>query len=96
MTLRKKAKQAPAKRGRKSAKSGISAKALMKIIEAQSAEINRLLAEMQKEQEEEEIEISDLFRLQIMVNTISQITEMNMSVISAMNQTIAAMVRNIK
>jgi hypothetical protein len=93
MSARKKTKRAPAKRGRNSAKSGVSAQKLKAVIEAQQAEIKRLLDKMVKQ---DEIDIPDLYNLQVMLNHLSQLTEMNISIMASMNEMIASMARNIK
>lgn len=44
----------------------------------------------------EEISISEMFEMQMLMNHLSQLSEMCTSVVSAMNTSIMAMARNVK
>jgi uncharacterized protein DUF5407 len=93
MSPRKKAKRLPAKRGRKSAKKGVSTRQLIAVIQAQHDEINRLLDQIA---ESDEIDIPDLFELQLLMNHLSQLSEMSASIVASAHAAIESMARNIK
>ena len=93
MKTAKKAKRAPAKRKRGKTTAGSPTRSLIAVIEAQTAEIERLIEEMRQQ---EEVDISDLLTLQFMANMLSQITEMSSSVLAAMNDAISSALRNAK
>ena len=44
----------------------------------------------------EQISVVDMFEMQILMNKLSQLSEMSSSILSASNSAIASMVRNVK
>ena len=63
--------------------------------------INQAIADVQAKlgllkQKGERISILDMFEMQMLMNHLSQLSEMSTSVVSASNSAIASMTRNVK
>jgi hypothetical protein len=64
-------------------------------------ELNRATEEVMKKLEElkqagDQISVVDMFEMQMLMNKLSQLSEMATSVVSASNAAIASMARNVK
>lgn len=73
---------------------GIDAKGLIEMIEAETQKVNDALAAMQENPDE--INIADMFSMQLLMNHTAQQSEMATSIVSASNTAINSMARNIK
>jgi hypothetical protein len=71
----------------------ISLNALSKIIETQAAEVEKKVRELQNKRG---IDISEMYKLQLDMSRLTQLSEMSTSLISAANSSIASMARNVK
>jgi hypothetical protein len=72
-----------------------SLNALSKVIEAQTAAVEAKIKELQGKPGER-IDVTDMFKIQMQMNLLAQISEMSTSIISAANSSISLMARNVK
>jgi|GEM_PF-5223696 len=72
----------------------ISLNALTKIIEAQAIEVEKKMRELQNKGKE--ININEMFKLQLEMNRLAQLSEMSTSLVAAANSSISSMARNVK
>jgi hypothetical protein len=73
---------------------GIPAATLKQQLEQQTAKVNQQLAELQSKGDN--LSINDMFKMQMLMNSLSQLSEMSTNVMSAMNSSISSMARNVK
>lgn len=73
---------------------GINAQSLKDVVNAATKKVNDALAKM--EQDTSNVSITDMFDVQLLMNSLAQVSEMSTSVISASNSAIMSMARNIK
>jgi hypothetical protein len=71
----------------------ISLNALTKIIEAQVTEVQKKMRELQNKKE---IDIAEMFKLQIEMNRLTQLSDAATNLVSAANSSISLMARNVK
>lgn len=74
--------------------SGFSVKALFSLVNTATVSAKAKLLEIQ--QRRSAISIGDMFEMQMLMNHLSQLSEMSTSVVSASNTAISAMARNVK
>lgn len=74
--------------------SGFDVKTLFLIINAATASAKAKLSNIKSRNSS--ISIGDMFEMQMLMNHLSQLSEMSTSVVSASNSAIASMARNIK
>ena len=74
--------------------SGFSVEALFKAVENATVSAKKKLAEIGARRSA--ISILDMFEMQMIMNHLSQISEMSTSIVSAANSAIASMARNVK
>jgi len=67
---------------------------LIELVARQTDEVKKKLDELQGLGDQ--ISIQDMFEMQMLMNKLSQLSEMSTSVISASNAAIASMARNVK
>lgn len=68
--------------------------ALANVVESQSTEVAEKLRRLKEKGDD--VSVQDMFEMQMLMNHLSQLSEMNTSVISAANSAISSMARNIK
>lgn len=74
--------------------SGFSVKALFSIINNATVSAKAKLSSIKSRRSA--ISIGDMFEMQMLMNHLSQLSEMSTSVVSASNSAIASMARNLK
>jgi len=74
--------------------SGFSVKILFQIINNATASAKAKLSSIKSRNSA--ISIGDMFEMQMLMNHLSQLSEMSTSVVSASNSAIASMARNVK
>lgn len=74
--------------------SGFSVQALFSIVNTAVTSARAKLLEIQ--QNRSAISIGDMFEMQMLMNHLSQLSEMSTSVVSASNTAISSMARNVK
>lgn len=70
-------------------------------VDQQMNEINRAAAEIKRQldvlrAESGSISVADMFQMQLLMNHLSQLSEMSTSIVSAANSAIMSMARNVK
>ncbi len=70
-------------------------------VDKQIEEINRALADVRRRMdalrtESDSISVADMFEMQMLMNHLSQMSEMSTSIVAASNAAIMAMSRNVK
>jgi len=78
----------------KNIQSGFNVKALFSIINAATVSAKAKLSTIQGRRSA--ISIGDMFEMQMLMNHLSQLSEMSTSIVSASNTAIASMARNLK
>ena len=73
---------------------GFSVQVLFSLINTATVSAKAKLLQMQQAQSS--ISIADMFEMQMLMNHLSQLSEMTTSVVSASNTAIASMARNVK
>jgi len=73
---------------------GISFDELAKLVNEQTSKVKNKIQEMRSKGDE--ISIGEMFEMQMLMNLLSQLTEMSTQVVSAANQSIIQVARNIK
>jgi hypothetical protein len=74
--------------------SGFSVQVLFSLINTATLSAKQKLIQMQQRQSS--ISIADMFEMQMLMNHLSQLSEMTTSVVSASNTAISSMARNVK
>lgn len=74
--------------------SGFSVQVLFSLINTATLSAKQKLLQIQQRQSS--ISIADMFEMQMLMNHLSQLSEMTTSVVSASNTAIASMARNVK
>lgn len=74
--------------------SGFSVRDLFSLVNTATASAKAKLLEIQSRRSA--ISIGDMFEMQMLMNHLSQLSEMSTSVVSASNTAISAMARNVK
>jgi len=74
--------------------SGFSVTGLFSLVNTATASCQAKLLEIQSRRSA--ISIGDMFEMQMLMNNLSQLSEMSTSVVSASNTAIASMARNVK
>jgi len=74
--------------------SGFGVQSLFKIVNAATISAKTKLLEIQSRRSA--ISIGDMFEMQMLMNHLSQLSEMSTSVVSAANSSIQSMARNVK
>jgi hypothetical protein len=74
--------------------SGFSVAVLFSLINTATLSAKQKLIQMQQRQSS--ISIADMFEMQMLMNHLSQLSEMSTSVVSASNTAISSMARNVK
>ncbi len=74
--------------------SGFSVKNLFSLVNVATTSAKAKLLEIQ--QRRSAISIGDMFEMQMLMNHLSQLSEMSTSVVSASNTAISSMARNVK
>lgn len=74
--------------------SGFSVRDLFSLVNTATVSAKAKLLEIQ--QRRSAISIGDMFEMQMLMNHLSQLSEMSTSVVSASNTAISAMARNVK
>src|SRR5438045_4135943 len=74
--------------------SGFSVKDLFSLVNTATASAKAKLLEIQKRRSA--ISIGDMFEMQMLMNHLSQLSEMSTSVVSASNSAISSMARGVK
>lgn len=74
--------------------SGFSVKALFTIVHNATISAKSKLLEIQSRRSS--ISIGDMFEMQMLMNHLSQLSEMSTNVVSASNSAISSMARNVK
>lgn len=70
-------------------------------VSKQVEEINRIAADLKRRLdalrvESDAVSVSDMFQMQMLMNRLSQLSEMSTSIVSAANSAIMSMSRNVK
>jgi len=73
---------------------GISFEELAKLVNEQTTQVKNKIQEMRNKGDE--ISMGEMFEMQMLMNLLSQLTEMSTQVVSAANQSIIQVARNIK
>jgi len=73
---------------------GISFDELAKLVNEQTSKVKNKIQEMRSKGDE--ISIGEMFEMQMLMNLLSQLTEMSTQVVAAANQSIIQVARNIK
>ncbi|MFI0434108.1 MAG: DUF5407 family protein [Parachlamydiaceae bacterium] len=74
--------------------SGIDYNALIRTLAEQTNKVQQQLVDMSAKGSS--LSITDMFTMQMSMNTLSQLSEMSTSVVSASNSAVASMARNVK
>lgn len=76
------------------AQSGLNVKSLFKILNEATASVKLKLAKIASARSS--ISIGDMFEMQMLMNHLSQLSDMSTNVVSASHQAIMSMSRNVK